>query len=396
VKILLVHNRYRSASPSGEDRVVDQEGALLRAHGHAVENFERVSDHIPGWSLARKALLPAQVMWSEQARRSLVETLRSVEPDVVHVHNTFPLLSPSVLYACRAERVPVVVTLHNYRLVCPTGELFRDGAICHDCVDRRLPLPAARHGCYRGSTLATLPLAGALVAHRRAWREMVSAYVFLSNAQRDIIPLDAVPEARSFVKPNFVPLTPAPDVSSDHMVVYAGRMAGTKGIPLLMEAWERYSSGARERPLRLVVVGGGPRHHPRPGRTGADIEFRGVLSRADCASVMARSRAVIVPSAWEETFGLVAVEAMAAGVPPVASAHGAFPELITNGIDGVLFEPGNAGALADVLRDIEVQPELYARFGRAARRTYEHRFTPEANVEQLLAIYQFSIENPAH
>lgn len=375
--------------------MVDQEGALLRAHGHVVENFERFSDHITEWSLARKALLPAQVVWSDQARRSLVETLGRVQPDVVHIHNTFPLLSPSVLYACRAERVPVVVTFHNYRLVCPTGELFRDGAICHDCVDRRLPLTAVRHGCYRGSALATLPLAAGLVAHRGAWRKMVSAYIFLSEAQRDIIALDEVPAARSFVKPNFVPFRPAPDVAPDHMVVYAGRMADTKGIPLLMEAWDRYSSEARQRPLRLVVAGGRPRQR-LSGRAEAAMECLGVLSRSDCLAVMARARAVIVPSAWEEAFGLVVVEAMAAGVPSVASAHGSFPELITNGRDGVLFEPGNACALAEVFRDIELDPERYAMLGRAARRTYERRFTPEVNVEELLGIYQFAIDNPAH
>lgn len=394
MKILSVHNRYRSASPSGEDRVVDQEAEALAAAGHAVERFERSSDDIAALPLARKALVPVGVVWSERSRRSLVRALRSFEPDVVHVHNTFPLLSPSVLYACQAEGIPVVATVHNYSAVCAGGTLFRDGTVCHDCIGR-LPLPGVRHGCYRESALATLPLAAGLVVHRRAWRTMISAYVFLSRAQRDIVARDGLPASRVFVKPNFVPRTVAPRADRDDVVVYAGRLTAQKGIDLLLRAWDEYCT-SRAPSLRLVIAGVGPLQDRVAAwaSTRPSVDCVGMLTRAACTTLISRARAVVVPSVWEEPFGLVVVEAMAAGVPPVAPASGSFPELISHGEDGVLFRPADAVALADVLRDIDEDAERFLVMGRSAHRKYEQHFTPEANMEQLLAIYRFAVDHP--
>ncbi len=395
MKVLVVHNRYRSASPSGEDRVVEQEAAALAANGHSVQRFERFSDDIARRSLGARALVPVQVLWNDEVRRSLSRVLRDFRPDVVHVHNTFPLLSPSVLYACRQERAPVIATMHNYRLVCSSGDFFRDGEVCHDCVGR-LPLPAVRHGCYRSSVLATLPLAAGSVAHRRAWRTMVSAYVFLSAAQRDLMATDGLPPERLFVKPNFAPPPSLPQVPQ-HIVIYAGRFTESKGVNTLMDAWDKYRSQSPKKHLRLMMVGGGPLEHQVRSWAAArpSVEWVGMLSRDACSSLLAQARAAIVPSAWEETFGLVVIEAMAAGVPSVASSHGSFPELIRDGVDGLLVEPGNARALAAVFQDIDTQPERYMALGHAARQTYEQRYTESANIRQLLAIYQYALENPA-
>ncbi|MDQ6616497.1 MAG: glycosyltransferase [Actinomycetota bacterium] len=392
MRVLVVHNRYRSAEPGGEDRVVDQEVAALCSSGHTVERFERFNDDIDGWSPARKALLPGQVVWNEQSRRSLTRTLGTMRPDVVHVHNTFPLLSPSVLYACRAAGVPVVATLHNYGLVCPSGALFRDRAVCHDCVGR-VPFPAVRHGCYKQSALASTPVALGLVVHGRAWRSMVSAYVCISGSQREILVSGGFPPQRMFVKHNFVPPLHTTVGRREDIVVYAGRLTTHKGVGLLMEAWDRTLADNPEGQLRLVIAGKGPLE---PAVTSwaagrPSVDFVGLLDRAACARLLSRARAAVVPSQWEEAFGLIAVEAMSVGVPPVAPGRGSFPELITDGDDGVLFEPGNAAALAEVFRDIESDPERYEGLGRTARATYERRFTPEANVEQLLRIYQFAV-----
>src|SRR6185437_4455257 len=186
MRILLAHNRYRSGAPSGENRVVDQEGEALEALGHEVIRFGRSSDEIGQWPLAKKASLPARTVWSRESHRELAAALRERRPDVVHLHNTFPLLSASVLYACRDARVPVVATVHNYKLACASGDFFRDGSVCHDC-SGGLPGPALRHGCYRGSLPATAPVALAMTAHRQAWRQLVSAYAFISAAQRDLL-----------------------------------------------------------------------------------------------------------------------------------------------------------------------------------------------------------------
>lgn len=393
--MLQVHNRYRSSMPSGEDRVVDEEHAALGAAGYVVERFERSSDDIAGRSVIGKALVPGQVVWSERARRSLGRAVRAFQPDVVHVHNTFPLLGASVLYACRSERVPVVLTVHNYRLECPSGDFFRDGAVCHDC-QGRVPVAALRHRCYRDSRLATVPIAAGIVAHGRAWRSMVSAYVFLSSAQRELIGR-RLPRERLFVKPNFVPEPSLAPGSPRHRgaVVYAGRLSVSKGLPLLMDAWDRYRAGGGS--LRLVVAGRGPLED-RVAAWAAErpsVEWVGLLDRTACMSLVAGAKAIVVPSAWEETFGLVVIEAMAVGVPALAPAHGSFPELIRPGKDGQLFEPGSAPALAAALTDLESRPEHYAALGTAARRTYEERFGSRANVEQLSKIYGFAVAHPA-
>ena len=394
MRVLQVHNRYRSSSPGGEDRVVDQERAALSEHGHVVSAFERRNDDIDEYSRMRRAMVAGQAVWSGSARRELRAAIDAFQPDVVHIHNTFPLLSPSVLYACRDRDVPSVVTLHNYRLACAPGDFFRDGHPCHDCLGRP-PLPAVRHGCYH-SRAESIPVTLSSTLHTRAWQSLPSAFVFLSASQREILAPLRLPADRAFVKPNLIP----PDVVQpvavrEPLITYAGRLAPAKGIPLLMRAWDRYVASGQTG-LRLVIAGSGPLGDEVTAWTArhSSVEAPGMLDRASCAALVARSRAVIVPSQWQETFGLVAIEAMACGVPPIAPAHGSFPELVRNGRDGVLFEPGSADALARVFQEADDQPELFDEYGRNARSTYLERFDPDANVEQLLDIYRFAITNP--
>ena len=235
MKILLVHNRYRSGAPSGENRVVEQESAALAALGHEVTRFDRGSDEIEQWPLVKKATLPARIVWNPETSRDLRAALRAQRPDVVHVHNTFPLLSAAVLHACRAARVPVVATIHNYKLTCANGAYFRDGAVCHDCAGGK-PLAGLRHGCYRDSVAATAPVATAIVAHRRAWRSLVSAYIFISRSQRDLLRGFRFPEDRVFVRYNLIPFREQPQMPKSPLVVYAGRLDEPKGVRVLMAA----------------------------------------------------------------------------------------------------------------------------------------------------------------
>jgi glycosyltransferase involved in cell wall biosynthesis len=396
MRILLVHNRYRSGAPSGENRVVDTEAQALGAAGHEVFRFGRGSDEIEQWSLARKAMLPARTIWSRETRRDLTTALRAHRPDVVHVHNTFPLLSASVLYACRDERVPVVATAHNYRLTCANGTYFRGGSICHDCAGG-LPVRAVLHGCYRESRVATAPVAVAMTAHRQAWKSLISAYIFISAAQRDLLRGFGSPPGRAFVRYNLIPRRERPQVPRTETVVYAGRLDEPKGVRLLMAGWDRYLGQSGEPGLKLAIAGGGP----LAGELGhwassrPTVELTGTLSGEQCAELIAQARAVLLPSVWEETFGLVAIEAMAAGVPPIAAGHGSFPELITPGVDGALFSPGDPVALGQAIADVERNPEQYQAYGDQARKTYEKRFDPERSLAELLDIYRFAITNPA-
>lgn len=395
MRILIVHNRYRSTAPSGENRVVDTESATLTELGHTVEHFERHSDDIEDWTSVQKATLPARVVWNPETRRDLKRVLREFRPDVVHVHNTFPVISPSILYACRDERVPVVVTLHNYKLLCASGDFFRDGEVCHDCAGGN-PLSAVRHRCYRGSVAATVPTVLAARVHRQAWRSLVAAYVFISDSQRRLLgAMDLDPE-RVFVKHNLVPYVAPPAAAPARQVAYVGRLDQAKGVPLLMRGWDRYRDSAGDDALRLVIAGGGPLDDEVRAwaATRPSVEVAGHLSKQECAELVSRSRGVLLPSQWEETFGLVVVEAMAAGVAPIATAHGSFPELIDDGVDGVLFQPGDPDDLAKTLLDVDGNPERYSEYGRAARATYERRFEPSHSADRLLEIYRFAVARP--
>lgn len=396
MRVLIVHNRYRPAAPSGENAVVDQESAALAAAGHDVELVQRHSEEIGSWSTLRRATLPARVLWSEQSRRTVGTAVADFAPDVVHLHNTFPLLTPSVLHACRDAGVPVVATLHNYKLGCANGSFFRDGKVCHDCLHGST-LPALAHRCYRDSAAATLPVVLGARVHRGGWQRLVSAYVFISAAQRDRLAPLGLPAERSFVKHNFVP-PPSGGGESDvqHQVAYVGRLDEAKGVPFLMRAWDAFRSRRPRSPLRLVVVGGGELGPAveRWSATRPSVQMAGHVSRPEVSAILASSRAVVVPSQWEETFGMVAVEAMAAGTAPVAAAHGAFPELITPGSDGALFPPTEAAALVDVLAEVDDQPERWDAYGRQGRQTYARRFTAEASTARLLEIYRFATAHP--
>jgi glycosyltransferase involved in cell wall biosynthesis len=396
MKILIVHNRYRPTAPSGEDAVVDQESSALSTRGHDVVLYQRHSEEIATWSPLKRATLPARLLWSEQSRRSIADSLAHFAPDVVHIHNIFPLVTPSILYACRKAGIPVVATLHNYKLGCAAGTLFRDGHVCHDCLGGS-SRPALTHGCYLGSAVTTVPVVLGTRLHRNAWQTMITAYIFISAAQRDVLAPVGLPVDRSFVKHNFVPTPPTHDqITTEPQVAYVGRLDEAKGAPFLMRAWDAFRAQHSRSPLRLIVVGGGDlapavanwaTQHP-------SVTIAGHVTRQEVSRILAQSRAVVVPSQWEETFGMVAVEAMAAGTPAVASAHGAFPELITPGSDGALFPPTDVDALVDVFADIDDHPQRWDGYGKTARQTYRSRFSVDAGIARLLEIYRFAVDNP--
>ena len=395
MKILVVHNRYRSSSPSGEDRVVDQEHAALVDAGHIVRRFELFSDDIATFSAARKALVPAEVVWNPKSGRDIVPVLDEFQPDVVHVHNLFPLLSPAVLTACQRRGVPTVVTLHNYRLICPGGSLFRDGAACRDCVGLKVPLPGVQHGCYRGSSAATLPIATATTTQRPIWRSAPSAYIFLSDAQRREMESMAFPLDRCFVKPNLV-LPAPPRGEAEPLVVYAGRFTEAKGVHVLMRAWDRFLERRPATTLRLAFAGSGSLEDTLRSwaSTRPSVDVVGLLDREACAALVRRARAAVAPSEWPEPFGLVVPEAMAAGVAPIATAHGSFVDMIADGVDGLLYPPGDATALARIFDVVEDDPVSLDQLGQEARRTYERRFHPTKNIAELETIYRYAIDHP--
>ncbi|MEU1348662.1 glycosyltransferase [Streptomyces sp. NPDC005776] len=389
--VLVVHNRYASAQPSGENKVVDQEVALLRGAGHRVGVFERRSDDIADRSLLGKAALPLLVPWNPAVRTELAARLRTERPDVVHLHNVFPLLSPAVLAACADAGVPAVATLHNYTQVCPPGTLHRDGRPCTECVGST-PLPAVRHGCYRNSRLATVPLAVSLSVNRRRWWSGVERFFCISAAQRDVLVTAGMPPERLAVKHNFVPDPGARRTGAGEHLLFLGRLAEAKGVRLLMAAWDEIAAGGGVG-VPLVVAGTGPLEREvtawAAGRD--DVRYVGLYDSSQCRQAVARSVAVVAPSTWLEAFGLVVVEAMAAGVPAVAAGHGAFAEIVEDGVTGLLHQPGATASLASCIRRIAAEPVRNREMGEAARRRYEEHFSPSVGLERLMDEYRTAI-----
>ncbi|MDX2821327.1 glycosyltransferase [Streptomyces ipomoeae] len=390
--VLVVHNRYSSAQPSGENRVVDEEVALLRAAGHRVDVFERRSDDIAARSLLGKVAVPLLVPWNPAVRAELAARLRTERPDVVHVHNVFPLLSPAVLAACADADVPAVATLHNYTQICPPGTLQRDGRLCTECVGSAASLPAVRHGCYRSSRLATVPLAVSLSVNRRRWWSGVERFFCISAAQRDILVRSGMPPELLTVKHNFVPDPGACREGAGEQLLFLGRLAEAKGVRLLMAAWDEIAaSGGAGVPL--VLAGAGPLEKEVTAWAADrdDVRYVGLLDPAQVRQAVARSVAVVAPSMALETFGLVVAEAMAAGVPAVAAGHGAFVELVEDGVTGLLHRPGESASLASCIRRIAAEPALGREMGQAARRRYEQRFSPAVGLERLVEEYRTAI-----
>ncbi|MDV9191266.1 glycosyltransferase [Streptomyces sp. SR27] len=387
--VLVVHNRYSSAQPSGENRVVDEEVGLLRAAGHRVDLFERRSDDIAARSLLGKVAVPLLVPWNPAVRTELAARLRTERPDVVHVHNVFPLLSPAVLAACADAGVPVVATLHNYTQVCPPGTLHRDGRACTECVGSAAALPAVRHGCYRNSRLATVPLAVSLSVNRRRWWSGVERFLCISAAQRDILVRSGMPAERLAVKHNFVPDPGTARTGDGEHLLFLGRLAEAKGVRLLMTAWDVLAADGGVG-VPLVIAGAGPLEAEvtawAAGRD--DVRCVGLYDPAQCREAVSRSVGVVAPSMAQETFGLVVAEAMAAGVPAVAAGHGAFVELVEDGVTGLLHRPGDPASLASCLRRITAGPDRNREMGRAARRRYERGFSPAVGLERLVEEYR--------
>jgi glycosyltransferase involved in cell wall biosynthesis len=339
-------------------------------------------------------MLPVRSVWNRPVRVELATLIEEHRPDIIHVHNTFPLLSASVLEAAAQAGVPVVATVHNYKLLCAGGDFFRAGAVCHDCADGAV-LPALRHGCYRGSRAATVPVAASLLLHRDRWRQLVSAFVFISASQRDAMRALGLAPERVFLKHNHVPDPRSAPTEREHAVVYVGRLDEAKGLPLLLRAWDELRCLRPESNLRLVIVGGGPLEADvrRWAQRHRSVDMVGALPREEAVRMLARGSVAVVPSQWEETFGLVAIEAMAVGTAPLVPDHGSFPELVADGL-GARFTPGSVAGLVGLLADVDDRPTDYLARGSRGRAHYEENFGPERDVEDLLEIYRFARAHP--
>jgi glycosyltransferase involved in cell wall biosynthesis len=377
-RVLMVHNAYQQRG--GEDSVVDSEVALLRTHGHEVHVYARHNDDIDGGS---KLSVAAQSVWSGRTSSDISAIMASFRPDVMHVHNTWPLVSPSVYWAAKRLNCPVVQTMHNFRLMCPQAMFLREGRICEDCLGH-VPWRGVLRGCYRESVAQTAVLASAVTFHKSigTYDRAVTSYIALNAFCRNKFIEGGLPADRIVIKPNFVEDTGQPQWDERHGGLFVGRLSVDKGVDVLLEALKAGAS-------RVDVIGAGDLQDKVKAQLGEAA--LGFLPVGEILQRMRQASYLVVPSLWYENFPRILVEAFSCGLPVVASRLGALAELVEEGQTGLLFEPGNARDLTVKLQWAQGNPDAMRQMGQRAREVYETRYTPDINYKRLIEIYDQAI-----
>lgn len=379
MRVLIVHNVYQQQG--GEDSVVDAEVELLLSRGHAVELYSRNNNEI---NTIPRLSLTGQMFWSGRTNTDIAELIANFLPDIIHVHNTFPLISPSLYWAASKAGIPVIQTLHNFRLLCPQAMFLREGNLCEDCLGH-IPWRGVVHGCYRESKVQSAALAGMLLTHRAigTWQNKVTRYIALNEFCRQKFIEGGLPAERIVVKPNFVDFSEPSEIPRKGFL-FVGRLSAEKGVEVLATAVRQLNDA------NLRVAGSGPESSQLDNIAG--LQLLGALSGEAVRIEMNHSMALILPSIWYENFPRTLVEAFACGLPVIASRIGALAELIEDSITGLLFETGNAHDLAAKMQWAQNNPEQMRKMGQNARLKYETEYTADQNYDQLVAIYRDAIE----
>jgi glycosyltransferase involved in cell wall biosynthesis len=383
VKILLVHNSYQL--PGGEDVVYQRERDLLTAHGNEVVEYWRTNNEIEDYSAGERLTLPARTIWSGKTRRDFSAVLRQSKPDVVHVHNTFMVISPSIYSACREQQVPVVQSLHNYRLLCPQGSFFREGKPCHDCAAHLGH--SVLHACYRGSRVRTANVAMMLAWHRAVgtYSKLVDRYIALTEFSRRTFVTGGFDPAKVTVKPNFVDPDPGERPNDGSYALFVGRISPEKGVRTLLAAWRQLPE-----PIPLRLAGSGPMAAEliaAAKELGPQVQYLGQMPLDQLMQLMRGARFLIFPSELYENFPLTLAESYACGVPVIASELGAMKEIVKHESTGLLFRAGDASDLAAKVQYAWVNREPMQQLGRQARKEYESKYTAALNYRILRSIY---------
>jgi glycosyltransferase involved in cell wall biosynthesis len=389
LRVLMSHCYYRDLG--GENLSFEAEVEVLRAFGQEVVTYTRDNRELDRLGVAGKMRAGVRTVWAQDTYRELEHLIARQRPDVAHFQNTFPLISPSAFHAAHRQGVPVVLALRNYRLLCVSGVLYRDGRVCEDCLHAPALVPGVVHACYRGSHAQSAVVAATQMTHRLlgTWTDAVDLFVVPTAFGRGKFIEAGLPAERIVVKPNFVHPDPGPNPGPGSWAVYAGRLAPEKGVMTMLEAWRLAA------PMPLRIVGDGPLRREaaafvaRHGLEGR-VEVLGPRPPAEVMAIMREARLVVFPSEWYETFGRVAAEAFACGVPVVASRLGAMGEVVGDGVTGLHFASGDAADLAAKVEWAASHPQALARMGQAARQEYERTYTAEQNYHRLLEVYELA------
>lgn len=385
LKVLLVHNYYQQSG--GEDTVFAAEITLLREKGHEVIEYTEHNDRIRDMS---KLDIAAQTLWSRYSYKRILDVLEKEKPDVVHFHNTFPLISPTAYYACSKLGIPVIQSLDNPRLLCPSANFYRNGKLCQDCLGKTPPWPGIVHACYHNSRLQTSVVASMLTLHRliRTWNEKVDTYLVATEFYRQIFIESGIPALKIAVKPHFISPAPGvkPNLNSGDCAIFIARLDPEKGIRTMLNAWKGLDT-----PLKIRGAGQLEKETVEFIQENGlnQIELLGRLSDDELGQLRQRARFLIWPSeGYYETFGLAAVECFASGTPVIASRIGIMNEIVTDRVTGLHFNPGDPDDLAAKVQWAWDHPIEMANMGKNARLEYESKYTADRNYNMLMEIYK--------
>lgn len=384
MRILKIHNQYLIRG--GEDESFAAEDSLLQEQGHQVDTYIENNKRIADLGLWRTGL---KAMWSQESYELIRQQLKQSTYDIVHVQNFFPLISPSVYYAAKAERLPVVQSLRNYRLSCPNALFFRDGKVCEDCLGKLIPWPAVIHRCYRNSIPASAVTGMTLTLHRllKTWDKQVDVYVASTQFARNKSIEGGIAPQKIVVKPNFVHPDPGIGKGQGGYALFVGRLSQEKGLDLLLQAWE-----SLEEKVPLKIVGDGPLRHQVAETTTrlADVEWLGTRTLAEVYELMGQAMMLIMPSKWYETFGRVVVESFAKGTPVITANIGAIAELVVPGHTGLHFISDDSADLAKSVNWMATHPQVRQTMRQQAREEFVAKYTAKQNYQILMEIYELA------
>ena len=400
LKALVAHNFYGDRATGGEATVFAQETELLRSNGCEVTTFERSNAEILSWNAWKKATLPFRLGSSAEIYREVVDLINEKRPEILHAHNYKYILTPSIFKAAKDCGVKTVLTLHNYRLICPGGQLRRGNAICEECLRKNPARVLWRRGC--ASKMSTRLLQSLLYFEtKKSVLENVDIFIALTEFSKRKFIEGGIPSERIWVKPNFIfdPLAPKtrrdgeeePTKTNDDMgarrggAIFVGRLSSEKGAHFLIEAWRGVD-------FPLTIVGTGPEEKELRRNAPQNVRFVGQKSRGETLKLMQNACFLVFPSICYESFGMTILEAAALGTPALASNLGGRSEITIDGETGLLFESGNFDDFRGALRRLIDEPDLRQRLGENARRRYERLYTPEKNFETLMKIYRATID----
>ena len=327
--------------------------------------------------------------YSRSSKKKLSKTLSEINPDIVHVHNFFPLLTPSIYDACFDIGVPVVQTLHNYRAICPGGLLLRDGHVCEKCI-KGSAYQAVKYKCYKNSYLGSLSVANMVEKHRNSgtWEKKVTRFVALTEFAKSRFIMAGFPENKISIKSNFVFDFNKPKNNKNLIrsgVLFVGRLSQEKGIFTIIKAWKNLN-------IHLKIIGTGPLEKNIRESENNFIHLLGVNEQKFVRAEMSKAAFLIMPSDWYEGFPMVLVESFSQGLPIIVSGLGSLAEIVQDGFNGLHFEHGNANDLAEKVRWMIEHPDMCKKMGKNARTSYLEKYTPNKNYDELISLYKLAIK----